>query len=663
MSELALPPLASTAAYPEQAFERPGIVDRIADRLVAPAARRLQARKARDPAIVEAARQFAKEAEKLSDAGVKKAAAELRLVLRRDGFTVPAVAQSFALIREVAGRAVGMRHFDSQIRGGWIILNGMIAEMETGEGKTLTATLPACTAAMAGLPVHIITVNDYLTARDADWMGPVYKMLGLTVGVVVNGKEPHARRAAYACDVTYCTNKELTFDYLRDRIALGSQVNRIQLSIERVAGTESRARRLVLRGLFFAIVDEADSVLVDEARTPLIISGRSDQAPEKEMYETALGMVAALEEGEDFAIEGGERHVRLTSKGKQQLTAAAENLPGVFRGMRRREELATQALVATHVFKRDIHYLVRDDKVQIIDESTGRILPDRSWEQGLHQMVEAKEGCPLTSQQTSVARMTYQRFFRRYLRLAGMTGTAHEIAPELWTVYRLPVVKVPTNRPVKRRDLGEAVFATMGEKWRAVAERVRALHRTGQPVLVGTRSVGASEELSRLLTAAGLEHQLLNARQDKEEAEIVAQAGQVGAITVATNMAGRGTDIKLAKGVDARGGLHVIATELHESRRIDRQLFGRAGRQGDPGAFEAIVSLEDELSRVYLKGVPLVLARRLVGDGRGLSQALLRKLVRYAQVRAEASHAAIRRELLTMDEQLGDLLAFSGKGE
>jgi preprotein translocase subunit SecA len=663
MSELALPPLAATAAYPEQAFERPGIVDRIADALVAPAARRLQARKAMNPPIVEAVRQFAEQAEKLTDAGVKQAAAELRLVLRRDGFSVPAVAQSFALIREVAGRALGMRHFDSQLRGGWIILNGMIAEMETGEGKTLTATLPACTAAIAGLPVHVITVNDYLTARDAEWMAPVYKMLGLTVGVVVNGKEPAARRAAYACDVTYCTNKELTFDYLRDRIALGSQVNRIQLSIERVAGNETRASRLVLRGLFFAIVDEADSVLVDEARTPLIISGRSDQAPEKEMYETALAMVAKLEEGEDFAIEGGERHVRLTTRGKQRLTAAAEELPGIFRGTRRREELATQALVATHVFKRDMHYLVRDDKVQIIDESTGRILPDRSWEQGLHQMVEAKEGCPLTSQQTSVARMTYQRFFRRYLRLAGMTGTAREIAPELWSVYRLPVVRVPTNRPVKRSDLGEVVYATTPEKWHGVTDRIRALNRTGQPVLVGTRSVGASEELSRLLTAAGLKHQLLNARQDKEEAEIVAQAGQVGAITVATNMAGRGTDIRLGKGVEVHGGLHVIATELHESRRIDRQLFGRAGRQGDPGSFEAIVSLEDELSRVYLKGVPLALARRLVGDGRGFSQSLLRRLVRYAQIRAEASQAAIRRELLTVDEQLGDLLAFSGRGE
>ncbi len=661
MSELALPPLASTAAYPEQACERPGIVDRIADGLLAPVARRVQGRKALDPAIVEGVREHAKQAEKLTDAGIKKAAGELRLMLRRDGFTVAGAAQSFALIREVSGRTVGMRHFDSQIRGGWVILNGMIAEMETGEGKTLTATLPACTAAMAGLPVHVITVNDYLTARDAEWMAPVYRMLGLSVGVVVNGKEPHARRAAYGCDVTYCTNKELTFDYLRDRIALGSHVNRIQLSIERVAGIESRASRLVLRGLFFAIVDEADSVLVDEARTPLIISGRSDQTPEQEMYATALAMVANLVDGEDFVIEGVERHCRLTTKGKRALAAAADTLPGIFRGARRREELATQALVATHVFKRDAHYLVRGKKVQIIDESTGRILPDRSWEQGLHQMVEAKEGCPLTSQQTSVARMTYQRFFRRYLRLAGMTGTAREIAPELWSVYGLPVVKVPTNRPIRRRDLGTVVYATRVEKWQGVVKRLRELNKTGRPVLVGTRSVGASEELSRLLTAAGLKHQLLNARQDKEEAEIIARAGRIGGITVATNMAGRGTDIRLQEGVDALGGLHVIATELHESRRIDRQLFGRCGRQGDPGCFEAILSLEDELSRVYLRGLPDALAQWLVGDGRGFSQALSRKLVRYAQIRAEASHAAIRRELLAMDEQLGDLLAFSGR--
>jgi preprotein translocase subunit SecA len=379
------------------------------------------------------------------------------------------------------------------------------------------------------------------------------------------------------------------------------------------------------------------------------------------MYETALTVAARLKPPEDFVVEGGERQVRLTAEAKQKLAGWAEALPAMFRGTRRREELVKQALVATHVFKRDTHYLVRDDKVQIIDEYTGRILPDRSWEQGLHQMVEAKEGCPLTGQQTSIARMTYQRFFRRYLRLAGMTGTAQEIAPELWSAYRLPVVRVSTNRPLQRRDLGERVYATPDEKWRAIVERVRELSTAGRPVLVGTRSVGASDELSRLLTEAGIEHQLLNARQDKQEAEIVAGAGQQGKVTVATNMAGRGTDIRLGRGVEPLGGLHVIATELHESRRIDRQLFGRCGRQGDAGSFEAIVSVEDELSRVYLGRLLRGLARRWARGG--ASQRLLRKLIRIAQARAERSHAAIRRDLLKLDEQLGDLLAFSGKGE
>jgi preprotein translocase subunit SecA len=661
MSELALPALAPTAAYPEQAVERPGLLDRIAGRLVAPVARRLQARRVLATGIVEAVHRYAKEAERLNDAGIRRAAAELRLALRRDGFAEPIVAQSFALVREVAGRTLGMRHFDCQLRGGWILLNGMVAEMETGEGKTLTATLPACTAALAGLPVHVITVNDYLTARDAELMTPVYRMLGLSVGVVVNGKEPAARRAAYGCDVTYCTNKELAFDYLRDRTAVGTQVNRIQLSIERLAGAESRASRLVLRGLFFAIVDEADSVLCDEARTPLILSARSDQVPERSMYETALTVAARLKPTEDFVVEGGERQVRLTGEGQQKLAGWAESLPAMFRGTRRREELVKQALVAMQVFKRDTHYLVRDDKVQIIDEYTGRILPDRSWELGLHQMVEAKEGCPLTGQQTSIARITYQRFFRRYLRLAGMTGTAREIAPELWSTYRLPVVSVPTNRPVQRRDLGQRVYVTADGKWSAVLERVREVAAAGRPVLVGTRSVGASDELSRRLTEAGLKHRLLNARQDKEEAEIVAQAGQQGWVTVATNMAGRGTDIRLGRGVEPLGGLHVIATELHESRRIDRQLYGRCGRQGDAGSFEAIVAVDDELSRLYLGRLLAGVVRRLARGSD--SRPLVRKLIRFAQARAERSHAAIRRDLLTLDEQVGDLLSFSGKGE
>jgi len=349
--------------------------------------------------------------------------------------------------------------------------------------------------------------------------------------------------------------------------------------------------------------------------------------------------------------------------GREKLEEWAVALPGVWSGRRRREELVSRALTALHIFERDKHYLVSDGKIQIIDEYTGRVLADRSWELGLHQMIEVKEGCPLTDQQASLARMTYQRFFRRYLRISGMTGTAREIAGELWSVYRLPVVRVPTNRPVRRKNLGERVFATEREKWTAIARRVRELNQLGRPVLIGTRSVAASELLSALLTTHGVRHQLLNARQDKEEAEIVAQAGQAGRVTVATNMAGRGTDIVLARGVAERGGLHVIATELHESRRIDRQLFGRGGRQGDPGSFEAVVSAEDELLRRYLGPGARWTTRHRGIAGSAAGQRLLRLLLRAAQRRAEASHARIRKDLLRMDEQLGDMLAFSGRGE
>jgi preprotein translocase subunit SecA len=660
MFDLTLPGATLGTAYPELPREHPSVLDRIAGRVVSPlirAHRTWRVSRARIPVL---AARHAANMRGLSDHALHAIAAELRLALRRNRFSAPTVARSFALIREVAQRTIGQRHFDCQLVGGWILLNGLVAEMETGEGKTLTATLPACTAALAGVPVHVITVNDYLTSRDAEAMRPVYEALGLTVGVVVHGMDTAARRAAYACDITYCTNKELTFDYLRDRIVLGRQDSRVQINIERLAGGEKRAHKLVLRGLFFAIVDEADSVLVDEARTPLIISGLADQAPERAMYETALAVAQRLQPVADFRIEERERHIELTTEGKAKLAQWAEELPPAFRGEHRREELITQALQASGLFQRDTHYLVRDEKVQIIDEFTGRILADRTWEQGLHQMVEAKEGCPLSNQQTSVARITYQRFFRRYLWLAGMTGTAQEIAGELWSVYRLPVVRVPTNRPVRRRHLGTRVCATDEAKWRAVVDRVRELHQQGKPVLVGTRSVAASERVSSALEQAGIEHQLLNARQDQQEAEIVAQAGAPGKVTVATNMAGRGTDIRLGAGIAEKGGLHVIATELHESARIDRQLFGRCGRQGDPGVTEAIVSLEDELIRLYLGagfGADALL------DPQTLGQSYARGLFKLAQARAERANAAIRRQLLSLDDQLGDMLAFSGRGE
>jgi preprotein translocase subunit SecA len=536
--------------------------------------------------------------------------------------------------------------------------------METGEGKTLTATLAAVTAALAGTPVHIITVNDYLAGRDAEWMAPIYRALGLSVGVIVHGLDPAARQAAYACDVTYCTNKEIVFDYLRDRLLLGRRAGRVQLQVARLAGAGGQADRLLLRGLHYAIVDEADSVLVDEARTPLIISGAGEEEgiTARKLYQTALALADQLVQGQDYLLEARERRVELTAAGETRLRDVTTGMKGVWTGTLRRQELVRQALTARHCFHRDTDYLVRDGKVQIIDEYTGRLMGDRSWEHGLHQLIEAKEEVAVTRQTSPLARISYQRFFRRYLRLAGMTGTAREVAGELRAVYGLPVVRVPSNRPLIRQRLPHRSFATAKAKWDAVVERIRALHEAGRPVLVGTRSVGASEHLAALLEAAGLDHVVLNARQDKEEAEIVARAGEPGRITVATNMAGRGTDIRLAPGVAEVGGLHVLATERHEAGRIDRQLFGRCGRQGDPGTYEVFVSLEDELIMVHAQKVARRLAAHAARLGR-LGSLVPHWVVIRAQARAESLHSRARRDLLRLDEQMETALAFSGRGE
>ncbi|MGE5892741.1 MAG: preprotein translocase subunit SecA, partial [bacterium] len=485
--------------------------------------------------------------------------------LRSFGLRVDSVARTFALVREFAGRRLGLRHFDVQIMGGWVLLNGMVAEMETGEGKTLTATLPACTAALAGIPVHIITVNDYLAGRDADWMKPVYEAFGLNVGVIVHGMSREERRAAYRCDVTYCTNKEVVFDYLKDRLMLGQQPGHIQMRLERLYGSQARLDQLLLRGLPFAIVDEADSVLIDEARTPLIISGPVDNTCEKEVYGQALALAEQLKQDEDYTVDLTKGTLDLTDQGKDRLKERAQILGPLWVGKYRREEMVRQALTAKHLFCLDREYIVREDRVQIVDEYTGRVMADRSWEQGLHQLIEAKEGCEITTQNETLARISYQRFFRRYRHLAGMTGTAREVAAELWSVYRLHVVSIPTNKPLIRHAQPFRIFRTAEEKWDVIVNRISELHEQGRPVLIGTRSVAASEFLSTLLSGTGLEHRVLNARQDKEEAEIIAQAGQRGIITVATNMAGRGTDIALGPGVAELGGLYVIATELHDA--------------------------------------------------------------------------------------------------
>jgi len=605
--------------------------------------------------IVEATNASAVGMESLSNAELRSRAAALRSRLKLQGYSDAAlVGEAFALVREAASRTIGLRHFDVQLIGGWSLLNGMIAEMETGEGKTLTATLAAATAALSGRAVHVITVNDYLAERDTEWMRPIYEALGLSVGCIKGGMDPDSRRTAYNRDVTYCSNKEIAFDYLRDRMVLGGRPRPIALRLEALSGTAPRDK-LLLRGLQFAIVDEADSVLVDEARTPLILSAAADHSQDEAVHRQALDLAQQLSAA-DYEI--GDHGVDLTASGGERLARLGESLTGIWTGPRRREQLVRQALTALHVFKRDQHYLLRDGKVVIVDEFTGRLMPDRSWEQGLHQLIEIKEGCEVTGRRETLARISYQRFFRRYVHLSGMTGTASEVAGELWAVYRRRVVKIPTHKPVRRVRYPNQVYGQAETKWQAIVASIEQHRRVGRPVLVGTRSVKASEHLASLLDKAGLPYRLLNARQDRDEAEIIARAGEPGCITVATNMAGRGTDIKLAPGVAEGGGLHVIATELHDSGRIDRQLFGRGGRQGDSGSCEAILAVEDDLVESFF---PLAAGRL---SGRGAVPERLGSLVfRVAQWRAERTHSRTRRDLLELDDYLGDVLAFAGRGE
>jgi len=604
---------------------------------------------------------YAKRIEMLDDKGIDELIKTLRGKLVLNGFKADIVAEVFALIREVALRQLGMQHYDVQLLGGWLMLNGYVAEMETGEGKTLTATLPVCTAALAGIPVHVITVNDYLVQRDAEQMKPVYNAFGLSVGVVVEGQDNITRQEAYACDITYCTNKQLAFDYLRDRLVFGKQQSKIKLQIERVNKDNNRVNSLLLRGLCFAIIDEADSVLIDEARTPLIISKEGDDLSLQKIAQEAIDISTQLENDVHFYIDNKEKLIHLTDVGRDHLRNVVEPLGGIWKGEQRSFEMISQALAARFLYVRDKNYLVKDDKVQIIDEYTGRIMADRSWEFGLHQMVEAKEGCEITAQKETLAKISYQQFFRRYLKVAGMTGTASEVSRELWFVYGLNVIPIPTNKRVRRTKLRTHAFDTTDQKWQFVIKRVKEIHDRGQPILIGTCSVDASEVLSQLLNKHELNHQVLNARQDEDEADVVKLAGKFGQITVSTNMAGRGTDIKLTADVVKKGGLHVISTEYNEARRIDRQLFGRCGRQGDDGSYEFIVSLEDDLIKnfcpsifsrfVSFFGFLKVPAFRFFGIWMSFG---------WAQSSAEHLHAKQRKGLLKMDKRLKSLLAFSG---
>lgn len=651
-----------TGAYPEKQFVKESWLDRMGIIAFGKMVKGNRSDLSQYKKFARKVERLGKKLAKLPDEELVDRVNKLRIELRLKGFQNKKLSiMSFALVRELSARKLGMRHYKVQIMGALVMLKGMIAEMETGEGKTLTATLTAATVALSGIPVHVITVNDYLAKRDAELMKPLYDALGLSVGIILQDMSPEERKNAYANDITYCTNNELTFDYLKDQIVIGSNPNRIRMLLERVYGSHGKSSNLLLRGLHFAIIDEADSVLIDEARTPLIISNPVSQEGEERVYQQALELAGKLQEDKHYQIDTRERQIYFTDSGKDELRELTEELDGIWRGRQRREELTLKALSALLLFHKDKHYIINDGKVQIVDEFTGRVMGDRSWEQGLHQMIETKEGVELTGQRETLARISYQRFFRKYLYLSGMTGTASEVASELWAVYRLFTVKVPTHARNKRKYQHKRVYANANEKWKAVVRRIETIHKTQRPILVGTRSVEDSELLSNLLTEKNLPHRVLNARQDKEEADIISDAGTKGKITVATNMAGRGTDIKLQDGISTIGGLHVILTERHESKRIDRQLFGRCARQGDHGSVDEILSLEDEIASVYVNKLLKALSYGGMKIKIPFSTLLGRFCLRYGQKQAENRNSAIRQELLKADEKQDTALAFTGK--
>ncbi|MGP9806526.1 preprotein translocase subunit SecA [Halomonas sp. AOP12-C2-37] len=621
------------------------------------------------------------EFEALTDADLQGKTAEFRQRLDAGESLDSLLAPGFAIVREASKRVMGMRHFDVQMVGGMTLHRGRIAEMKTGEGKTLVATLAVYLNALTSKGVHVVTVNDYLARRDAEWMRPLYEFLGLSIGVIFSGQTGEEKRHAYQCDITYGTNNEFGFDYLRDNMAFSLE-DKVQ------------------RGLHFAIVDEVDSILIDEARTPLIISGAVDE--NTDLYKVVNVLAQQLEQGEasededapvtgDFVVDEKQKQVELTEQGhnKVEELMRAENLLGVEESLYAAQNLNLlqhmhSALRARYLYNRDVDYIVSEDQVVIVDEHTGRSMPGRRWSEGLHQAVEAKEGVTVQRESQTLASTTFQNYFRLYEKLAGMTGTADTEAFEFRQIYGLDVIVIPTNRALARKDLNDLVYLSAEEKYEAIIKDVRTETEAGRPVLVGTASIETSEYLATLMREAGLTFNVLNAKQHQSEAEIIAQAGRPGAITIATNMAGRGTDIMLGgnweaevaklhnpsqvqidelktewqvrhDGVLAAGGLHVVGSERHESRRIDNQLRGRAGRQGDPGSTRFFLSLEDSLMRLFGSDRVKRLMQALgLERGEAIEHKMVSNAVERAQKKVEGRNFDIRKQLLEYDDVAND---------
>jgi preprotein translocase subunit SecA len=580
--------------------------------------------------LVEQINHLESQTAQLDDAALMARTAAFRERLDNGESLDELLPEAFATVREASRRTLNMRHFDVQLIGGVVLHRGMIAEMKTGEGKTLVATLPCYLNALTGRGVHVVTVNDYLARRDTEWMGQIYRFLGLSVGTVLHGLDDRQRKEAYGCDITYGTNNEFGFDYLRDN-----------MKFERES--------LVQRPLHYAIVDEVDSILIDEARTPLIISGPAERSTD--LYYQANRIIPQLRRDQHYIIDEKARSATLTEEG----VARAETLLGV-------ENLydpsnieilhhVHQALKAHSLFKRDVDYIVKDGEVIIVDEFTGRLMPGRRYSDGLHQALEAKENVKIENENQTLATITFQNYFRMYDKLAGMTGTADTEAAEFKKIYDLEVAVIPTNKPMIRTDFPDVIYKTRREKFNAVIEEITELHRKGQPVLVGTVSIDVSEMVAEQLKKRGIPHTILNAKNHEKEAEIIAMAGQRGSVTISTNMAGRGTDIVLGPGVVDLGGLHIIGTERHESRRIDNQLRGRSGRQGDPGSSRFYLALEDDLLRIFGgERITGIMERLGMEEGEPIEHNLISRAIENAQSKVEAHNFEIRKQLLEYDD-------------
>ncbi|NQU24042.1 MAG: preprotein translocase subunit SecA [Candidatus Nealsonbacteria bacterium] len=594
------------------------------------------------------------ETKELSDEQLRKRSLSLQYRAKSGEPLSRLLVEGYALVREAGRRTINMRHFDVQLLGGIAIFNRSIVEMQTGEGKTLTATLPLYIYALSGKGAHLATVNDYLARRDADWMAPIYKALGMTVGVVETQMSQPQRRKAYACDVTYGTAKEFGFDFLRDRLLLrriGEGQTDLLGGMLR-AGQGASNEKPVQRDPYFALVDEADSILIDEARTPLIIAAMptEEQRIEAECYRWCSEVVPQFEEDEDYEYDHEKRSVELTREGrrKARLLPTPEDLDTV--GMVNIYQYLERAIMVGREYHLDRQYVIRDGEIVIVDEFTGRLAEGRKWREGIHQAVEAMAGVEVTVATGQAARITIQDYFQRYDKLGGMTGTAMPSARELRKIYRCHVMPIPTNRPCIRQRLPERIVGTTDAKWAAIVEEICELHAQNRPVLIGTRSIDKSEILSKLLKASGVEHQVLNANQIAEEAEIVERAGLRGKVTVSTNMAGRGTDIKLGDGVDELGGLHVICTEMHDAGRIDWQLRGRCARQGDPGTYRQYLALDDDLLEGGLGPKKAKKFEELGEQSDDTFDNLIRTF-RKAQRKVERRHFRQRRSLLYFEKE------------